>query len=139
MTPLAGTLEYKLVHGGRIDGVRVQLSPKLWTLEGKLPLSLDVNGFRETGGPVSGPARISFCLVQSQQGLAYLLAELDVGVKLCGQDGELTNRLDMVSPRSPDDADNLSPCAPIEYKPEGLCSDRMVALETGTPCFQRRT
>ena len=69
--------------------MHVQLSPKLWSLEGKLPLSPDVNGFRETGDPESGPARISFCLVQSQQGLAYLLAELDVGVKLCGPDGEL--------------------------------------------------
>ena len=92
----------------------MQLSPKVWTLEGKLPLSPDVNGFRETGDPVSFPARISFCLVQSQQGLANLLAELDVRVKLCGPDGELTNRLDMASPRSPDGADNLSPCAPIE-------------------------
>ena len=85
----------------------VQLTPKLWTLEGKLPLSPDVNGLRETGYPESGPARISFCLEQSRQGLEYLLAELDVGVKLCGLDGELTNRLDMVSPRSPDGADNL--------------------------------
>ena len=59
MTPLAGTLEYKLVNGGRIGGVRVQLSPKLWTLEGKFPLSPDINGFRETGDPESGPARIS--------------------------------------------------------------------------------
>ena len=42
--------------------MRVQLSPKLWTLEGKLPLSPDVNGFRETGYPESGPARISFSL-----------------------------------------------------------------------------
>ena len=93
----------------------MQLSPKLWTLEGKLPLSPDVNGFQETGYPESGPAWISFCLEQSQQGLAYLLAELDVGVKIrktCGVDGELTNHLDMVSPRSPDGADNLSPCAP---------------------------
>ena len=112
MTSLAGTLECKIVHGGRIDGVCVQLSPKLWTLEGKLPLHPDVNRFRETGDPDSGPARISFCLVQSRRGPAYLLAELDVGVKLCGLDGELTNRLDMVSPRSPDGADNLSPCAP---------------------------
>ena len=94
--------------------MHVQLSPKFFTLEGRLPLSPDVNGFRETGDPGSGPAQISFCLVQSRQGLAYLLAELDVGVKLCGSDGELTNRLDMVSPRSPDGADNLSLCAPIE-------------------------
>ena len=91
-------------------------SPKLWTLEGKLPLRPDVNGIRETGDPESGPARISFCLVQNRQGLAYSLAEIDVVVKLCGPDGELTNRLDtcMVSPRSPDGADNQSPCAPIE-------------------------
>ena len=92
--------------------MRVQLSPKLWTLEGKLPLGPDVNGIRETGYPESGPAQISFCLEQSRQGLAYLSAELDVGVKLCGLDSELTNRLDMVSPRSPEGADNLSPCAP---------------------------
>ena len=39
-----------------------RLSPKLWTLEGKLPLSPDLNGFRETGDPGSGPARISFFL-----------------------------------------------------------------------------
>ena len=62
------SISYKLVHGGRIDGVRVQLSPKLWTLEGKLPLSPDVNGFRETGDPESGPAQISFCLRQSRLG-----------------------------------------------------------------------
>ena len=91
--------------------MRVQLSPKLWTLEGKLPLSPDVNGIRETGYPESGPARISLCLKQSRQDLVYLLVELDVGVKL-DLDGELTNRLDMVSPRSPDGAGNLSPCAP---------------------------
>ena len=46
------------------------------------------NGFRETGYPESGPVRISFCLEQSRQGLAYSLAELGVGVKLCGLDGE---------------------------------------------------
>ena len=97
-------------------GVRVQLSPKPWTLEGKLPLSPDVNGFREAGCPESGPARISFCLEQSRQGLAYLLAELDVEVKLCGLDGELTNRLDMVSPRSPDGADNPVTVCPKRVK-----------------------
>ena len=94
--------------------MREQLSPKLWTMEGKLPLSPDVNEFRETGYPESGPARISFCLEQSRQGLAYSLAELDVGVKLWGLDGELANRPDMVSPRSPDGAGSLSPCGPIE-------------------------
>ena len=66
--------------------MREQLSPKLWTLEGKLPLSPDVNEFRETGYPESGPVRISFCLEQIRQGLA--LAELGVEVKLCGLDGE---------------------------------------------------
>ena len=44
----------------------------------------------------------------------YLLAGPDVGVELGGPDGELTNRLDMVSPRSPDGEDSLSPCAQIE-------------------------
>ena len=39
-----------------------QLSPRLLTLEGKLPLSPGVSEFRETGDPGSGPARISFCL-----------------------------------------------------------------------------
>ena len=74
------TRVYKLGHGGRIDGVRVQLSPKLWTP--------DLNVFRETGYPESGPARIPLCLEQSRQGLAYLLANLDVGVNVCGMDGE---------------------------------------------------
>ena len=36
--------------------MRVPLSPKLWTVEGKLSLSPDVNRFRETGDPESGPA-----------------------------------------------------------------------------------
>ena len=68
--------------------MRKQLSPKLWTLEGELPLSPEVNKFRETEYPESGPVQISFCLEQSRQGLAYSLAELGVGVKLCGLDGE---------------------------------------------------
>ena len=96
--------------------MRVQLSPKLWTLEGKLPLSPDGNVFRETGYPETGPARIPFCLEQSRQGLAYLLANLDVGVKLCGMDGELTNRLDIVSPRTAGSADNPVTVSPKRVK-----------------------
>ena len=96
--------------------MRVQLSPKLWTLEEKLPLSPDVNVFRETGYPESGPAQSPFCLEQSRQGLAYLLANLDVGVKLCGMDGELTNRLDMVSPRTAGGADNPVTVCPKRVK-----------------------
>ena len=42
--------------------MREQLSPRLWTLEGKLPLRPGVREFRETGDPESGPARISYCL-----------------------------------------------------------------------------
>ena len=42
--------------------MREQLSPRLWTLEGKLPLSPGVSESRETRDPESGPARISFCL-----------------------------------------------------------------------------
>ena len=41
--------------------MREQLSPRLWTLEGKLPLSAGVSESRETGDPEPGPAQISFC------------------------------------------------------------------------------
>ena len=103
----------------RIDGVCEQLSPKLWTLEGKLPLSPDVNGFRETGDPdVDGMCEQLSPKLWTLEGKLPLSPDVkgfletgdpDVGVELGGPDGELTNRLDMVSPGSPD-----SLCAPIE-------------------------
>ena len=71
--------------------MREQLSPRLWTLEGKLPLSPGISESRGTGDP-----------------------ESVVEVELGGPGGELTNRLDMVSPKPPDGEDSLSPCAPIE-------------------------
>ena len=93
--------------------MRVQLSPKLWTLEVKLPLGPDINKFRETGYPESGPVRISSVQTKPTRS-SVLLAELDVGLKLVDLGGESTNRLDMVSQRSPDRADILSPYAPNE-------------------------
>ena len=94
--------------------MREQLSPKPWTLGVKLSLGPNVSEFRETGGPESGPVRISFDSEWSRQGLAYLIAEPDVVIKFDGPGGQSTNRPDMVSPRSPDGAGMLSPCAPNE-------------------------
>ena len=94
--------------------MRKQLSPKPWTLEVKLSLGPNISEFRETGDPESGPLRISLDSERSRQGLAYLIAEPDVVIKLDGPGGELTNRPDMVSPRSPDGAGMLPPYAPNE-------------------------
>ena len=47
--------------------------------------------------------QFGFLSIQNE-GLAYLIAEPDVVIKLDGPGGELTNRPDMVSPRSPDGA-----------------------------------
>ena len=94
--------------------MREQLSPKPWTLGVKLSPGPNVSEFRETGYPESGPVRLSFDSEKSRPGLAYLIAEPDVVRKLDGPGGELTNRPDMVSPRTPDGADMLSPYAPNE-------------------------
>ena len=87
------------------------LSPELWTVGARLPLSPNVGEFRETGYLA---ARISFRLEQNRPGSAFLKAGPDVVTRLVSLDGESDSRLDKAQPRSLDDGGSLPPCAPNE-------------------------